>query len=242
MADDCSARFSKWTVALDHMRACESYQRLVRDCGAPKKPKVAASREKAQRVEAKPGLDFTQDPVHGVLKVKAPRDELEIAVVFRQCWEEFPEKSDYRGFWKHALEHFKELYGVSFQCFGYGKLPRFLKKHGIAQEVFQHRCPHRKWETQDESPEFEEEELRPEASLETEDPKSFPPCPPRSSEAPPPQLAPAIEQSEASGPPGPMLPRKAPGHGSHPYARPKPSVAPSKHLPAEQCSGAPGAN
>ena len=27
MADDCSARFSKWTVALDHMRACESYQR-----------------------------------------------------------------------------------------------------------------------------------------------------------------------------------------------------------------------
>eukprot|EP00439_Symbiodinium_sp_Y106_P030452 s2374_g3.t1 len=31
MADDCLARFSKWTVALDHMRACDSYQRLVRD-------------------------------------------------------------------------------------------------------------------------------------------------------------------------------------------------------------------
>ena len=27
MADDCSARFSKWTAALDHMRACDSYQR-----------------------------------------------------------------------------------------------------------------------------------------------------------------------------------------------------------------------
>mmetsp|Transcript_38283 Transcript_38283/g.89958 ORF Transcript_38283/g.89958 Transcript_38283/m.89958 type:complete len:238 (+) Transcript_38283:48-761(+) len=224
MADDCLARFSKWTVALDHMRACDSYQRLVRDCGAPKKPKVAASREKAQRVEPKPELDFTQDPFHGVLKVKVPPDELEIAAVFRQCWEDFPDKSDYRGFWKHALEHFKELYGVSFQSFGHGKLPRFLKKHKIAQEVFRNRekC---KTPTQDYFPESEEEELRPEASTE-DGPKSSPPGPPRSSEA-----SPKPEQSDVSGVPGPVLPSKAPGHGSHPYARPKPSVAPSEHFP-----------
>ncbi|CAE7943880.1 unnamed protein product [Symbiodinium sp. KB8] len=223
MADDCSARFSKWTAALDHMRACDSYQRLVKDGGAPKKPKVAASREKAQRVEPKPELDFTQDPFHGVLKVKVPPDEPEMAAVFRQCWEDFPEKSDYRGFWKHALEHVKELYGVSFQSFGHGKLPRFLKKHKIAQEVFRNR---RKCgtPTQDSFPESEEEELRPDTS--EDGPKSSPPGPPRSSEAP-------FEPPDASGAPGPMLPSKAPGHGSHPCARPKPSVAPSASVSHE---------